>query len=175
MSALTVLAAVRSGVAGLPAFANIALAGTSSGGNIAVLAAQVDAAVRSTEPGLAALALVVPSLLLSEIPDAVRADAQSWQQRQAQLAGYLGTTIAPASPWASLAVAPVVAGVPPVFVAVAAHDEVAFGADRFCRAVRAGGGLAEHRTYAMTHVTATPHVEAAMIEDLAQFLAERLA
>lgn len=172
---LTVLAAVRSGIGGLPALAPIALAGTSSGGNIAALAAQADAAIRPNEPGLAALALVVPSLLLSKIPDTAWADAQSWQHRQAQLAGYLGTAVAPQDRWASPAVAPVISGVPPVFAAVAEFDEVAFGADRFCHAVRAGGGHAEHRTYPMTHVTATPHVEATMIEDLAQFLAERLA
>lgn len=152
----------------------IALLGTSSGANTAAIAARVDA-LRAPSSPLRALALVLPSMLLSDGPASLRDDPQAWQMRLNQLRGYLGDDLDPADPWISPATASAIRGVPPTFMAIATHDEVAIGGELLADAIRAGGGSVEERSYPMTHVTAPPRVEAAVIQDTTNFLRDTLA
>lgn len=174
---LAVIDAVRAGVAGAgiggAGIGRLALLGTSSGANTAVLAARADA-LRYPRRPLAALALVVPSVLLSDGPPVLRDDPVAWQQRLGQLRSYLGDEIDAADPWVSPGVASRIDELPPAFMAVARYDEVAWGAAQLQRAIVAGGGWAELRTYPMTHVTATPRVEASVVVDIAAFLRDTL-
>lgn len=166
---LAVLDAVR---AAMPT-ARLAVLGTSSGANTAVLAARADA-MRRPDRRISALALIVPSVLLSDGPPALRDDPVAWRQRLQQLRSYLGDDIDAADPWVSPGAAACIDELPPTFMAVARYDDVAWGAVELRRAVLAGGGSAELRTYPMTHVTATPQVEAAVVTDAAAFLRHRL-
>jgi len=170
LDTLTVLDAVRDDALGLATDpdAPIALVGTSSGANIATVAAMADAARRPVSP-LRGLGLLVPSVLLTRVPDG---DAALRVRRQ-QLRGYLGE-LALDDPWASPGVLPWIAGMPPTFAAIASADEVAAGGESLCAAIAAGGGEATARMYEMTHTTATPAVEAAMIEDLAAAMRDAL-
>lgn len=172
VDALCVLDAVRDGAAGRP-LERCALMGTSSGANTAALAARADA-LRAPRIPLRGLALILPSMLLSDAPSVLRDDAEAWETRQGQLRGYLGDALDPADPWISPATESVIAGMPPTYMAIAAHDEVALGGEALRDAILAGGGSVDERVYAMTHVTAPPRVEAAVIQDAARFLAEQL-
>lgn len=152
----------------------LALVGTSSGANIAAVAALADGA-RTAAPRLAALALIVPSVLLADGPPQMRDDPVAWQSRRRQLSAYLGPRLSPTDPWVSPANQRVLPGMPPTFAALAAFDEVARGGEALCRAIEAGGAPAVARTYPMTHTVACPEVEAAFIGDVAEFLRGRLA
>lgn len=171
----------------------LALVGTSSGANIATVAALADG-VRAAAPDgeggrpgsggpggpggrprLAALALIVPSVLLADGPPQMRDDPAAWQSRRRQLSAYLGPRLSPTDPWVSPANRRVLPGMPPTFAALAAFDEVARGGEALCRAIDAGGAPAAARTYPMTHTVACPDVEAAFIGDVAEFLRGRLA
>lgn len=172
---LGILDALRDGLPGLDIDPRrIGLVGTSSGATTAVAAAMADAARHPACP-LAASALIVPSLLLMDgAPDA-HADPDGWSARQRQLRGYLGPALSASDPWVSPAVRTHLRGMPPTFAAIARFDEVARGGERLCLAIRAGGGWAQSRHYAMTHTTAAPQVEAAFIMDVADFLRGRLS
>ncbi|WP_460776361.1 alpha/beta hydrolase fold domain-containing protein [Microbacterium sp. GXF7504] len=172
VDALLVLDAIRHGRIGPRVDpARIALVGTSSGANTVALAAAADA-LRARPAPLAGLGLVVPSMLLARTrPDL---PTQARLAREEQLRGYLGTDVPADHPWVSPGVRTTIAGMPPVFAAVAEYDDVAFGGEELCAAVVAGGGTAEVRRYPMTHTSATPAVEAAVIRDLAGFLATRI-
>ena len=167
---LTVLDAVRAGNLGLAteAAAPIALVGTSSGANITTVAAMADAARRPASP-LRGLGLLVPSVLLTRVPDGEAA----LRVRRQQLRGYLGD-LALDEPWASPGVLPRIAGLPPTFAAIASADEVAAGGESLCAAIEAGGGEATAHIYEMTHTTATPAVEAALIGELAAAMRDAL-
>lgn len=171
---LCVIDAIRDGSAGVPAGSPIALLGISSGANIATLAARADG-LRSPARPLAALALIVPSVLLSEVPPALRDHPESWAMRMNQLRAYLGPDIDPDNSWVSPAVETLLTGMPPTFAAIAEYDEVAAGGARLCDAISAGGSLAEARSYPMTHTVATPTVEAAVTRDVIAFLRARFA
>lgn len=151
----------------------VALVGTSSGANIAAIAAIAEAEGTRRAP-LAALGLVVPSVDATTAPPVVRDDPEAWRKRRRLLRGYLGD-VAPADPRVSPALRDELPGLPPTLAAIAEFDEVAVGGEALCRAIRRGGGDAEARVYAMTHTTATPDVEAAVVRDLAAFLSARLA
>lgn len=150
----------------------VAMVGTSSGANIATVAAMFQAAAGA--PPLAGLALVVPSADATSAPSAVRDDPASWRSRQRLVSGYLGGRIDPSSPHVSPGLLSAIEGMPPTFAAVASFDEIAVGGEAMCRAIRAGDGEAEAREYPMTHTTATPAVEARVIRDVVAFLAARL-
>ncbi|WP_395639004.1 alpha/beta hydrolase fold domain-containing protein [Pseudolysinimonas sp.] len=147
----------------------IALVGTSSGANVATTAAMLDAARGDVVP-LAALALVVPSVDATSAAPALRDDPVAWEKRRRLVRGYLGTQVDPSDPRVSPALRAQLPGMPPTFAAIAEFDEVAVGGEALCRAIRAGGGVAESRVYPMTHTTATPAVEASVMRDLADFL-----
>ncbi|MFT4235693.1 MAG: alpha/beta hydrolase fold domain-containing protein [Microbacterium sp.] len=166
VDALCVLDAARAGAAGFVPSA-VALAGTSSGAGAVTLAACADA-LRPSAP-LAALALIVPSVLLSDGPSSLRDDPAAWAARQDLLRSYLGD-IDPADPWVSPAVLPELPGMPPTFAAIAEFDEVAAGGPQLAAAIPG----AESRTYPMTHTTAPPAVEAQVVQDTARFLARHL-
>lgn len=166
IDALCVLDAVRSGDTGWHV-ERTALMGTSSGANTAVLAARADAL---RQHSLSALALMVPSVLLAEAPPKLRADAAAWAARQEQLLAYAGAGPSATDAWISPGVEQVLTGMPPTFAAIAAHDEVAVGGAQLCAAINAGGSAAVVRSYEMTHTTAPPAVEAAVIRDMAEFL-----
>ncbi|WP_028708973.1 alpha/beta hydrolase fold domain-containing protein [Propionicicella superfundia] len=171
---LCVLDAVRAGHARIDADPrSLVLLGSSSGANIATLAARADA-LREPDAPLAGLALVVPSVLLSEAPPALKDDPDAWASRLDQLRGYLGLDIDPHDPWVSPAAEPELSGMPPTFAAVAEYDEIAVGGTQLCAAIAAGGSFAEARIYPMTHTTATPETEASVIRDTAAFLRDRL-
>lgn len=171
---LTVLDAVRRGLAGT-SVRSLGLVGTSSGANTAALAARADALREPPALPVSALALIVPSMLLSDGPPALRDDPVAWELRRTQLRGYLGDAVDPADPWVSPGAGRRISELPPVFAAVAEYDDVAWGADAFRDAVCAGGGAVDLRTYPMTHVTATPRVEAAVARDLTEYLRSRLS
>lgn len=170
VDALHVLDAVRSGTLGVPR-GPIVLVGTSSGGNNAAMLARIEA--QRGNP-IAALGLVVPSVMLAAGPQSADADPEAWRVRSALLSGYLGD-LDPADPLVSPGALDRLDGMPPTFAAIAEFDEVAAGAAELCAAIRAGGGYAETRSYPMTHVVAPPAVEAAYIRDLGEFLRERLS
>lgn len=151
----------------------VAIVGTSSGANVATAAARADA-LRNGTPPLAALGLLVPSVLISDAPDDLRSDEAAWAVRQRQLRGYLGEQLRVESPWVSLANGPIPAGMPATFAAIAAHDEIAIGGQQLCGAINEAGSPARAVEYTMTHTIAPPEVEAAMIEDLISFLSEHL-
>lgn len=167
---LSVLDAIRGGSLDLAAEpgAPIGLVGTSSGANIATVAAMADA-VRDPASSLRGLGLLVPSVLLTRIPRGESA----LRVRTQQLRGYLGA-VGLDDPWVSPAVLSAIPGMPRTFAAIASADEVAAGGELLCAAIRAGGGEATTRTYEMTHTTATPDVEAAMIADLAAAMRDAL-
>lgn len=150
----------------------IALLGTSSGGSIAMAAAILDARRGRTHP-LAALACIVPSFDLASVPPAMAADAAAMEARQRMLRGYLGEHDV-TGVWASPARAEHLDGLPPTFVAVAAHDEIALGGAAACDAIVRGGGRALARRYPATHTVAAPQAEAAIAIDVGDFLAEHL-
>ena len=166
---LAVLDAVRAGRFGAPA-GPIALMGTSSGANSAVMVARVEA-LRGN--AIAALGLVVPSVMLASGPQSAGSNPAAWEQRRALLSGYLGG-LDPEDPWISPGLAGTLAGMPPTFAAVAEFDEVAAGGEELCAAIRAAGQEAEARVYPMTHVIAPPSAEAAFIRDLGKFFRIRL-
>lgn len=147
----------------------IALVGTSSGSNIAVVAAMADARTAPAHP-IAALSLIVPSVLLNDAPAHLRDDPAAWAARQRQLQGYLGGAVTADSHWASPAVAPVLTGMPPTFAAIAKYDEIAMGGHELSRAIATGDTPTSAREYTMTHSIALPHEEAAMFADIAAFL-----
>lgn len=151
----------------------IALVGTSSGAHTAVLASRLDALRRPGHP-LAALALVAPSVDASNAPPALRGDPEAWELRQRQLRGYLGSELPATDPWVSPALEPALEGMPPTFAAIAEFDEIALGGEALVHGIAEGGGTARARRYPMTHTVAAPGVEAEMIEDLADFLGERI-
>jgi len=166
---LSVLDAVRHASLGLPnPGAPIALVGTSSGANIATVAAMADAARRPAS-ALSALGLIVPSVLLARVPSGARAVGD----RKRQLRGYLGDLPLDA-PWASPAVRSTLPGMPRTFAAIATADEIAVGGEQLCAAIEAGGGVATARHYEMTHTTAPPAVESALILDLAAAMRDAL-
>lgn len=176
---LAVLDAVRSGAGGFDIDpAAVVLVGTSSGANVAAVAAMAAAGGPASVP-LAGLALIVPSVTVFETPGALRDDPEAWAVRQRQLRGYLGTApgsaVAVDDPWVSPAVLPALPGMPPTFAAIAAHDEIATGGARLCEAIIAGGGTAAAREYVMTHTTAPPEVEAAFLTDVAAFVRDAVA
>ncbi len=172
---LCVLDAVREGLLGAPTgSAPIALVGTSSGANIATAAAKADA-LRREHPPITALALLVPSVLLADVPSQIRDNQTAWETRRRQLFGYLGSErdaaqVDAADTWVSLADVTALAGMPPTFAAIARHDEIAVGGARLCEAIIAGGSPATAVEYVMTHTVAPPEVEAAMIGDIVAFL-----
>lgn len=171
---LHVLDALRNGATGLDVDPSaIAVVGTSSGANVAAAATLADV-LGGGAPPLAALALLVPSVLVSEVPDELRNDEEAWVVRQSQLRGYLGDDIAADNPWVSLATAPIPAGMPATFAAIAAHDEIATGGVALCEAILASGGAATAVEYEMTHTIAPPEIETAMLRDLVSFLAAQL-
>lgn len=170
---LCVIDALRGGLLDLPSH-TIALVGTSSGANVATVAAMLDAKRAPSSP-LAALALIVPSVLIADVPSSIRDDPAAWATRQHQLRGYLGAALEAQNPWVSPAILPELQGMPPTFAVIARHDEIAVGGRRLCRAIEAGGSQAIGRVYEMTHTVAPPEVEAALIEDVAEFLRERLS
>ncbi len=170
---LCVLDAVRSGALWFTPAA-IALLGTSSGANTAAIAARADA-LRAPSTPIAALALTAPSMLLSDAPPVLRRDPAAWRTRLAQLRGYIGDSLDAADPWISPGVESVIEGMPPTFMAIAEHDEVAIGGEELRDAILAGRGVVEVRRYPMTHTVAPPDVEAAVITDTARFVRERLA
>lgn len=170
IDALSVLDAVRAGLFG-GITGPIGLMGTSSGGNQMAMVARIES-LRGRE--VSALGLVVPSLNLASGPQSADADPEAWQVRRDLLRCYLGD-IDPADPWISPGVLERLDGMPPTFVAVAEFDEVAAGGAEFCAAIRAAGQDAEARSYPMTHVVATPDVEAAYTRDLAEFFRTHLA
>lgn len=174
VDALTVLDAVRGGLAGI-SVRSLALLGTSSGANTAALAARADTLRTPSRLPLSALALIVPSMLLSDGPPALRDDPVAWELRRTQLRGYLGDAVDPADPWVSPGAEESISGLPPTFAAVAEYDDVAWGAAAFRDAVCVGGGDVDLRTYPMTHVTAAPRVEAAVVQDVAEYLRSHLA
>ena len=145
---------------------------------MAAVAAIADATRRAATPSrrgdepIAALALVVPSLTVSEVPDALRADPEAWQTRQRQVLSYLGTRVDAQSPWVSPALLPALRDMPPTFAVVAAHDEIAVGGHRLAELITDGGGTAIVREYDMTHTTAPPRVEAAVVTDVCNFVRE---
>lgn len=169
---LTVLDAVRGGL-GAVADGPLALLGTSSGANIATLAARIDSH-RAPRPPLAALALIVPSVLLHHASSTMQRDPNAWAHRLDQLRGYLGPRIAPSDPWISPGTLPLIPGMPPTFAATAQYDDVAAGGAGLVAAIAAAGTAVELHTYAMTHTTAPPQVEAQFISDAAQFLKRAL-
>lgn len=164
IDALTVLDALREGQLGVPK-GSIGLLGTSSGANILALTARLEA-IRGNE--IAALGLVVPSLNLVSGPLANDMTSSAWLRRRALLRCYLGD-VDLADPWVSAGTAARLPGMPPTFAALAKFDEVAAGGEGFCAAIRADGQRAEARNYPMTHVVATPDIEAAYITDLGEF------
>lgn len=172
VDALCVVDALRDGLLDIPAD-RIALMGTSSGANVAVAAAMADAA-RAPKAPLAALALIVPSVLIAEVPAVIRDDPAAWATRQSQLRSYLGSSLDTADPWVSPAVLPSIPGMPPTFAVIARHDEIAVGGHQLARAIEAGGGSATARDYEMTHTVAPPEVEAALIDDTVEFLRANL-
>lgn len=169
---LCVLDAVRNGVAG-PA-EQIGLWGISSGANTAALAATADAA-RAPATQVRAAALVVPSMLLSGAPAALRDDPESWRARQHQLRSYLGPEVPAGHPWVSPAAADAVSGLPRAFLGIARHDEIVAGAHRWAEKARASGVAVEAHEYDMTHVVAPPQVEGALADDVAQFFRRAFA
>lgn len=150
----------------------IAVVGTSSGANVATVATMLEVAAEA--PPLAALGLIVPSGDATTAPPPVRDHPEAWRGRQRLLRGYLGPQVAPTSPRVSPALLDTIPGMPPTFAAVARFDEIAVGGEAICRAIRSAGGEAEARVYPMTHTTATPEVEAAVIRDMVEFVAARL-
>jgi len=167
---LAVLELVRGPAAPLTVDASrIALVGTSSGSTIAAVTAMADAQRARSAP-LAALAVIVPSMLLNDAPAAVRDDSRAWALRRRQLHGYLGADLDPSSPWVSPGTASALSDMPPTFAAIARHDEIAMGGERLCEAIVRGGGQATARLYDMTHTTAAPATEARMISDIGRFL-----
>ncbi|WP_029149393.1 alpha/beta hydrolase fold domain-containing protein [Microbacterium indicum] len=151
----------------------IALVGTSSGSNIATVAAMADAATRPRHP-IASLALIVPSVLLDDAPAGMRDDPAAWAARGRQLQAYLGDAIDASSRWASPARAQVLADMPPTFAAIARFDEIAMGGHRLVRAISAGGSEVGAREYAMTHAIALPEAEAAMLADVSAWVARAI-
>lgn len=172
IDALSVIDAVREGLAGVSVSA-LALMGTSSGANTAFIAARADSLRQHALP-LSAIALTVPSLLLSDGPPELRDDPRAWRLRLAQLRGYLGDAIDPADPWVSPGSENVIRGMPPTFMAVAEYDDVAWGAEALRDALIAGGNAMTMNVYPMTHVTAAPRIEMAVIRDATDFLRIRL-
>lgn len=175
VDALAVLDAVRAGslVTGADP-ARIALVGTSSGSTIAAVAAMADA-LRDRPAPIAALGLIAPSMLLGSAPEPVRRSTEAREVRRRQIRGYLGDDMDPSNPWISPGAARAIYGMPPTFCAIAAHDEIAMGGQELARAITAGGGDATVVEYDMFHTTATPEVEAAMICDVASFVAAEIA
>ncbi|GAA3668624.1 alpha/beta hydrolase fold domain-containing protein [Microbacterium marinilacus] len=153
--------------------ARIALVGTSSGSNIVTAAAMADGRANPAHP-LAALALIVPSMLLNDAPGGLRRNPVAWSARQRQLRGYLGAVVDADSPWVSPGMASTLPGMPPTFAAIAAYDEVAMGGHEVCRAIVSAGSPALAREYIMTHTVALPEEEAAMFGDITSFLGRHL-
>ncbi|TDT33290.1 alpha/beta hydrolase fold domain-containing protein [Naumannella halotolerans] len=152
----------------------VALLGTSSGANVAVAAARLDRLRGCRDvPGLQALALIVPSVQLTTLPDGTTPDPQAWESRHELLDSYLAG-LALDDPWASPALDTASLALPPTRIAVAAYDEIAAGGRELSAAIRRSGGAAWCQDYPMTHTIAAPQTEAAMINDTAEFLADRL-
>lgn len=166
---IAVLDAVRAGLVDVP-IGPIALLGTSSGANTAVLVARLEAA---RGHALAALGLVVPSVQLSAGPQSAAMNPAAWAVRSELLHVFLGG-LRTDDPWMSPGELDRLDAMPPTFAAVAQFDEVAAGGEALCAAIRAGGQEARSTTYPMTHVVATPDVEAAFITDIAAFLRAHL-
>ncbi|GAA1726248.1 alpha/beta fold hydrolase [Microbacterium paludicola] len=170
IDALCVLDAVRHGrIAADIDPARLALVGTSSGSNIATVAAMADAAAHPAHR-LAALVLIAPSMLLHRAPPTMRANPHGWEMRQRQLRGYLGDAVAADDRWVSPGVADELPGMPPTLAVIAAYDEIAMGGHELCAAIASGGSPARAREYPMTHTVAPPDVEAAIYADIAEFL-----
>lgn len=169
---LAVLDAVRAGLGGVPD-GPLGLLGTSSGANIATLAARLDGH-RAAHPPLAALALVVPSVELQHASTSMLRDPDAWAHRLDQLRGYLGPHIDPADTWISPGTLEFLPAMPPTFAVTAQFDDVAAGGEGLVAAIVAAGTPAQARSYPMTHTTATPQVEAQYIRDVASFLRDAL-
>ncbi|WP_162621878.1 alpha/beta fold hydrolase [Microbacterium suaedae] len=148
----------------------IALIGTSSGANIAAAAALADLGV---DDPIAGLVLIVSSLRLDVPPASMHDDPAAWEERRGQLLGYLGE-ISPKDPRASPALSPSLGALPPVHAVVARHDEIADGGGELCARVKMAGGVAEEHVYEMTHTVAAPHVEAAWVRGVTDFVGKVL-
>lgn len=162
-----VLTAVRRGELGKELDPRrIVIVGTSSGANVAAAAALSDL---GADPDLAGLVLIVSSLRLDLPPASMRDDPAAWEERRGQLLGYLGEA-SPDDPRASPALSPSLGSLPPVHAVVARFDEIADGGGELCARVARAGGVAEEHVYGMTHTVAVPHVEAACIRGVADFV-----
>lgn len=148
----------------------VGMIGVSSGANIAVAAARAHALIQGSSR-LACLALIVPSVALSEAPPSLREDETVWAARLQLIEAYTGPVIPPTHPWISPAFAETLTGLPDTLVVTAAHDEVALGGRRLAAAIEAGGSRVITRRYPMTHTLAAPSVEAEMISEVALFVA----
>lgn len=151
----------------------VGLVGVSSGANIAVVAARALARTAGSPP-LSSLGLLVPSVALSDAPPALRDDEAVWAARMELIRAYTGPSLPPADPWISPSFEPRLEGLPDTLIVLAQHDEVAMGGERLATAIRAGGTTVVSRAYPMTHTLATPDVEAAMIGEVATFVARSI-
>ncbi|MGO3320505.1 MAG: alpha/beta hydrolase [Microbacterium gubbeenense] len=166
LDALAVLDWVRENAARLHVDpARIVLAGTSSGGNIAAVAAVVDS-TREVEHRLAGTSLTVPALDVTEFGSFYSSTPERRAVRAALLYRY--TNGVPASaPTVSPAIHPIPNGFPPSVIVTSEFDEVASGSTIWAAGLRDASVPVRHGEFPMTHTLGHPSDDRHMREFLA--------